>query len=190
MTFLSELPIDRVKTLDTPQVSSTLFEINPEVLVQIQDKLLSSKDPSSIKIHFEMSLEEEDGLKKITQEKSLTREQVMTVYSIFTCRSATTLRVDKFISRFLKVIAGDENKVVEMNTADEVQESIIQNDFILSAVCDHNDGNPYIKYFEIYSPEVVQGTTSDHLPLTFNIIGKILLKGLRLTCSRFVLEYN
>jgi hypothetical protein len=149
--------------------------MNPEVLVQIQDELLRSKDTGAIKIHFKMSLEEEDGLKTITKEQNLSREEVMTMYSIFTCRSDTQLRVKKFISRFLKVIAGDENQVIEMNSTDKAQESIILNDFIISAVCPENNGNPYIKYFEIHSPDLYPGSTKEFQPLTFNIIGKALL---------------
>jgi hypothetical protein len=118
-----------------------------------------------------MSLEEEDGLKSITKEQVLSREEVMTIYSIFTCRSTATLRISNFINRFLKVIAGDENQVIEMASTDQKQEKMIENDFILGAVCDHNGGKPYIKYFEVYSPELVEGTTQDHMPLIFNIIG-------------------
>jgi hypothetical protein len=146
--------------------------MNPEVLVQIQDELLRSKDSGAIKIHFQMGLEEEDGVKTITKEKSLSREEVMTMYSIFTCRTDSKLRVNKFISRFLKVIAGDENKVIEMNSSDEDQENIILNDFIISAVCPENNGNPYIKYFEIHSPDYFPGSTTEFQPLTFDIIGK------------------
>lgn len=147
--------------------------MNPEVLVKIQDQLLSSKDNGDIKIHFKMGLEEEDGLKTITKEQILSREQVMTMYSIFTCRSSTNLRINKFASRFLKVIAGEENQVIEMVSSNQEQENLIENDFILSAVCEHNDGNPYIKYFEIYSPEFYHGSSKDHKPLTFNVVGKI-----------------
>ena len=119
-----------------------------------------------------MSLEEEDGLKTITKEQSLSREEVMTMYSIFTCRTDSKLRIKRFISRFLKVIAGDKNQVIEMNSSDVDQENIILNDFIISAVCPQNDGNPYIKYFEIHSPDLYPGSTTEYQPLTFDIIGK------------------
>ena len=176
VNFLSELPVSRVKTINIPKISSTLFEMNPEVLVQIQDKLLSSKGSDAIKIHFKMGLEEEDGLKSITKEQTLSREEVMTIYSIFTCRGTTTLRANGFLHRFLKVIAGEENKVIVMGSADAEEEKKIENDFVLGVVSDIDASNkPYIKYFEIYSPELLQGTTRDHMPLTFNIIGRPFL---------------
>lgn len=162
-------------TIAIPQISPSLFEINPEVLVKIQDELLSSKNKSAIKIHFKMGLEEEDGLKTITKEQNLSREEVMTMYTIFTCRSSSSLRINQFISRFLKVIAGDENQVIEMVASDSNQDNLVENDFILSAVCEHNDGNPYIKYFEIKSPELYHEGTNDYKPLTFNVVGKINL---------------
>lgn len=172
LSFLSDIPDDRIRTIRVSRVSPTLFELNPKVLAQIQDNLLTSKDENSIKIHFQMSLDEEDGIKSITKTRGLTHEQVMTLYTIFSCRSSSNLRINQFISRFLRVIAGDKDMVVEVNTSDKKQEDLILNDFILSAVCETNTDTPYIKYFEVYSPELAPNSKTENDELTLNIIGR------------------
>lgn len=118
-----------------------------------------------------MTLDEKDGIKTITKSRGLTHEQVMTLYTIFSCRSSSNLRIDGFISRFLRVIAGDKAMVVEVNTSDKKQEKMILNDFVLSAVCETDTDTPYIKYFQVYSPEVDANVKSENEPLTLNIIG-------------------
>lgn len=174
--FLAEVPLSRIRTISLTKISPSLFEINPKTLTDIQDALLTNKEENAIKIHMKMSLEELDGPKVITQEYELSREQAMSLYGIFTCRSPSSLTLPHFMGSILKVIAGEEGNVVSLiPPSKKYNNTEFMHNLVLSAECGDEGGILGIKYFQVESDRIVEGSTDETEPISFNVICNILL---------------
>ena len=170
--FLSEVPLSRLKIISLSKISPILFQINPKTLELIQDALLSRKSTDDIKMHMTLSFQELDGLKTITQEQILSREQAMSFYGIFLCRGQTSIIFKDFVGMFLKVIAGAEGLVSSMVNENIEDNDDLSQDLVLSAVCKTDLKTPYIEYFTIESTEKAEDSTVENQPITFYVIGK------------------
>ena len=169
--FLAEVPLSRIRTISLTKISPSLFEINPKTLTDIQDALLTNKEEDAIKIHMKMSLLEQDGPKIITQEFELSREQAMSLYGIFTCRSPSSLTLPYFIGSVLKVIAGEEGNVVSLiPPSEQYNDTEFMHNLVLSAVCGDDGGIPAIKYFQVESDQLSEGSTTETEPIRFQVI--------------------